>query len=156
MSLRSTKAWRRWFSGLMLPLMVMTSACEQQSNEPLPAIGLVVAQPCDVRSGCVAEAEDFAVALSMGPEVRALTPFPVNVEHRRGPEIDSMTVAFDMADMDMGSNRYRLIGSDGGAWHASVTLPVCMSGRSDWLADFEIVAADRRYRFQVPFVLEKG
>lgn len=147
---------QRWplFRGLILCFASLLGGCEQRSDDPLPATALSLTQPCDVRSGCVAEVEEFALALSMGPDVRALTPFPLNVRLRRGPAIDSMTVAFDMKDMDMGSNRYRLIEKDD-SWHANVTLPVCMSGRSDWVADFEVLAAGRRYQFQVPFVLEK-
>lgn len=141
-------------SGLVLFFASLLGACEQQSDDPLPATALSLEQPCDVRSGCVAEVEDFALALSMGPEVRPLKPFAVNVELQNGPPIDSMTVAFDMKNMDMGWHRYRLI-ETGDGWNANVTLPVCMSGRSDWIADFEILAAGRRYQFQVPFVLEK-
>jgi hypothetical protein len=57
--------------------------------------------------------------------------------------------------MDMGANRYRLIAEASAGWHADITLPICMSGRTDWLADFELVVADRRLQMQVPFVLEK-
>lgn len=149
-----TAQGRPLWSGLVLCFASLLGACEQRSDDPLPATALSLAQPCDVRSGCVAEVEDFALALSMGPEVRPLKPFAVDVEHRRGPPIDSMTVAFDMKNMDMGSSRYRLI-ETGDSWHANVTLPVCMSGRSDWIADFEVLAAGRRYQFQVPFALEK-
>ncbi len=91
----------------------------------------------------------------MGPEVRALTPFPVDVEIQRGASVASMTVSFGMQGMDMGLNRYGLIKSGEDLWHASVTLPICMSGRSDWIADFELLTKQRRYRLQVPFVLQK-
>lgn len=64
-------------------------------------------------------------------------------------------MAFSMPDMDMGANRYRLIAEASAGWHADITLPICMSGRTDWLADFELVVADRRLQMQVPFVLEK-
>lgn len=147
---------KRWplLPGLVICFASLLGACEQRSDDLSPATALSLAQPCNVRSGCVAEVEDFALALSMGPEVRPLKPFAVDVERQRGPSIDSMTVAFDMKAMDMGSNRYRLI-ETGDGWHANVTLPVCMSGRSDWIADFEILAEGQRYRLQVPFVLEK-
>ena len=61
-----------------------------------------------------------------------------------------------MKGMDMGWNRYRLNKDAAGYWNAEVTLPVCVSGRSDWVADFDAVAEGRRrVQWQVPFVLDK-
>jgi hypothetical protein len=57
--------------------------------------------------------------------------------------------------MDMGLNRYRMLGDASSGWRAEVTLPICMSGRSDWIAEFELVSAGRRVLLRVPFVLEK-
>ena len=147
----------RWHQslGLMLVFGILLAACSEESTNQLPVTVLVIAQPCDVRVGCVAEVDDFSMALSMGPEMRALTPFPVNIEVQRGQSIASMTVAFGMQGMDMGLNRYGFIKNQASTWHANVTLPVCISGRSDWIADFEILADGKRYQFQVPFALEK-
>ena len=49
----------------------------------------------------------------------------------------------------------RLERASDGDWHAEVTLPVCASGRSDWLAAFELVSGGDRTAFVVPFVAEK-
>jgi hypothetical protein len=60
-----------------------------------------------------------------------------------------------MQGMDMGSNRYQLLADGMGGWDGVITLPICSSGRTDWLADFDFLLADRRLQLQVPFVLQK-
>jgi hypothetical protein len=57
--------------------------------------------------------------------------------------------------MDMGLNRYQLITDGAGRWLAKVTLPVCSSGRGDWLAVVEVVTEGRRFAAQLPFVINK-
>ncbi|CUA81565.1 MULTISPECIES: hypothetical protein [Gulbenkiania] len=44
---------------------------------------------------------------------------------------------FSMQGMDMGFNRYRFV-ADGKVWRARVTLPVCSTGRADWLMTLEV------------------
>lgn len=44
--------------------------------------------------------------------------------------------SFQMRGMEMGLNRYRLLPKDG-KWHASVMLPACVQGRSDWILRLE-------------------
>ncbi|MEN8763094.1 MAG: hypothetical protein ABF290_11730 [Thiogranum sp.] len=97
----------------------------------------------------------MAVTVSFGAEPRALQPFPIHLQLAGQQQADAVTVAFSMQDMDMGSNRYRLLADASAGWNADITLPICMSGRTDWVADFELVVADRRLLMQVPFVLEK-
>jgi hypothetical protein len=60
-----------------------------------------------------------------------------------------------MQGMNMGPNRYRFIPGPSGGWSADITLPICTSGRTDWLAQFELTVAGQRLQFEVPFVLHK-
>ncbi len=53
---------------------------------------------------------------------------------------------FQMRGMEMGMNRYRLINKDG-KWRASVMLPACVQGRSDWILRLET----GRKVYEVPF-----
>jgi hypothetical protein len=57
-----------------------------------------------------------------------------------------LRASFEMRDMDMGSNRYRLL-PKGGKWHAQVMLPACMHGSSDWVMRLEV---DGRV-YEIPF-----
>jgi hypothetical protein len=97
----------------------------------------------------------MAVTVTFGAEPRALQPFPIHIQLEGHQQADAVTLAFSMQGMDMGSNRYRLIADAPGGWSADITLPICTSGRTDWVADFELVVVDRRVQIQVPFVLEK-
>lgn len=136
---------------LLCPLV----SCEQPSETDLPLSRLALSQPCDVQQGCQAADEALAVTVTFAAEPRALQPFPVRVQLEGHAQADAVTVAFSMQGMDMGVNRYRLIAGAGGVWTAEVTLPVCASGRSDWVADFELGVDNRRLQLQVPFVLGK-
>jgi hypothetical protein len=96
-----------------------------------------------------------AVRVVFGAEPRALQPFPIQVQLEGHQRADSVTAAFSMQGMDMGPNRYRLSADASGGWNADITLPICTSGRTDWVADFELVVTDRRLQIQVPFVLQE-
>jgi len=130
-------------------------SCDKAAEPLLPQSRLTLSQPCDLRQGCRAADGSVTVRVVFGAEPRALQPFPIHIQFEGHQRADSVTVAFSMQGMDMGLNRYRLSADASGGWNADITLPICMSGRTDWLADFELVVADRRLQMQVPFVLEK-
>ena len=130
-------------------------SCDKAPEPRLPVSRLTLSQPCDVRQGCRVADESVAVTVIFDAEPRALQSFPIRVQFDGHQQADAVTVAFSMQGMDMGSNRYRLIADALGGWSAEIILPICTSGRTDWVADFELVVADRRLQIQVPFVLEK-
>ena len=130
-------------------------SCDKDPEPRLPVSRLTLSQPCDVRQGCRAADGSVAMTVIFGAEPRALQPFPIHIQLADHQQADAVTVAFSMQDMDMGANRYRLIADASAGWNAYITLPICMSGRSDWVADVELVVADRRLLIQVPFALEK-
>jgi len=67
----------------------------------------------------------------------------------------TVLVDFTMAGMDMGQNRYRLAPGEAGRWQGQATLPVCTSGRMDWLARVEVLGADDgTVSADFPFVIE--
>jgi hypothetical protein len=118
-------------------------------------VQLALSEPCDVQLGCRAASESLVATVIFGAKPRALQPFPVKVLLEAGDQLESVTLAFSMQGMDMGRNRYSLSGDSTSAWNAMVTLPICTNRRTDWIADFDLLAAGRHYRLQVPFVLEE-
>ena len=54
---------------------------------------------------------------------------------------------FQMVGMDMGFNRYDLQAGDDGVFASTVTLPVCISGRHDWILYLQLDDA----RYAIPF-----
>lgn len=138
-------------------LGVALLACQPAENRA-PAELLEVQQPCDVaRAGCTAGNDKLTVTVQFDKDFAALKPFQLQLTP--GPEssvqIDEINLVFSMQGMNMGLNKYRLLHGSDGVWTGNVTLPICTSGRSDWLADFDIQAAGQRWKMQLPFVLEK-
>lgn len=137
--------------GLLLALF--TVGCERSPDLGGPSVPLVVSQPCEVETGCTASTGDMSVQFTLGPDLRALSPFPVRVVVPAGRSADSVTVSFAMQGMDMGPNRYRLISDGAESWIGNVTLPVCASGRRDWTLHLDIASDGERFVADVPFSL---
>ena len=140
---------------LLVCVLCLSVSCDKNPEPRLPVSRLMLSQPCDVLQGCRAADASVAVTVTFGAEPRALQPFPIRIQLEGHQQADSVTVAFSMQGMDMGANRYRLIADAPGGWNADIILPICTSGRSDWVADFELVVTDQRLQIQVPFALEK-
>jgi len=140
-------AWIICLAGWLL------QSCEPTQQPQVSAVQLILSESCDVRLGCRAANEFLAATVTFTSDARALQPFPVTVLPEAGDQLESVTVTFSMQGMDMGRNRYRLSSGSMGVWNGIVTLPVCSAGRADWIADFDLLAAGRHYRMQVPFVL---
>jgi len=140
---------------LFLCAIALLLSCEKGTETDLPVTTIPVEQPCEVLEGCRAANDFLSVVVVFGSQARALQPFPLQLRLDGHHQVESATVAFSMIGMDMGLNRYQLAGDAMSAWNASVTLPICVSGRTDWVADFELLVDGRRFRLQIPFVLEK-
>jgi len=63
--------------------------------------------------------------------------------------VRQVLVQFTMKGMDMGLNRYRLVSDGAGRWTGKAMLPVCTTGRTDWLATVMLngPAGERRAQF---------
>jgi hypothetical protein len=143
-----------WICTVLVSLLL--AGCERQGDdEPTGFIALVTDMPCDLKPGCVAGTENFSVNILIDPGARALQPFDVRARLLDDVPVTAIEVGFVMPGMQMGLNRYALVHEGDDIWRARVTLPVCMSGRSDWVAEFEFLADQRRMRFDAPFSLGK-
>ena len=95
---------------------------------------LPVASDCDPkRRPCLAGDASQGLTLFLPESARLMQPFPIQVQVH-GMSASSVTVDFQMRGMEMGVNRVRLAPTDGESWRGSATLPVCVTGRADWLA----------------------
>ena len=100
---------------------------------------LKVEPGCDlVNKPCHASGHQYKMTLSLLDSPSALKPFGVKVEalpnasHKKQP----VQVAFNMQGMDMGVIRHRLLWDEQQqAWTGEVILPVCATGRRDWMAE---------------------
>ena len=135
--------------------LLSVTACDRHADEALPVEHILVELPCDVSEGCTLTAPGLTAKLVMGPDRHVLRPFPVKLEIATDLAIEQVTLGASMKGMDMGLNRYQLTSDDGKTWNARVTLPVCVSARTDWIALFELVGGGKRMQFQVSFSLDK-
>lgn len=103
---------------------------------------------------CSASHARLQLALGLGQSVEPLRAFPVTVEVQ-GPaaaRLQAVELAFTMQGMDMGIVRTPLLKQADGSWRGRGLLPVCTTGRSDWLASVTATDVDgEHFRAQFPF-----
>ena len=124
---------------LAWPLLQEWRGRESPSSLPVIDLGSTA---CDAaQSSCLLSVQGRLLRLVLGPRVRPLERFKVRFSYEGIDErqVQSIEVAFRMRDMDMGRNVYRLQ-RVADAWQADVILPVCSSGRRDWLAEVRVRA----------------
>lgn len=113
-----------------------------RAQAPVP---VVQAMGCaDIVKGC--HGDRLSVRMDRAPEV--MRPFRLEVA---APQAGSMEASFNMAGMEMGFNRYRLMQRSDRVWEAEVTLPVCVRNRRDWLLLLDVTEGSARRQVAVPF-----
>lgn len=98
-------------------------------------------------SGCSARIDGREISLGMTGVPKPLAPFQIWVE---AAGTDKVEARFTMEGMDMGFNLYTLRADSQGVYRATVTLPVCVTGRRDWVMLLDV----DKTRLSVPFVTE--
>lgn len=101
----------------------------------------------DLHKGCRIDLDGQAVAVLVQGELKPLQAFQVQVD---APQATRVEARFTMEGMDMGFNLYTLRADKKGAFQASVTLPVCVTGRRDWVMHLSVDGAP----LAVPFVTD--
>ena len=121
------------------------------------AVLLQAESNCDsAQRACRIFGTELELELRLGPPVRTMESFVISLSRLRGSlgSDAQATVQFQMRDMEMGINRYRLVMDAEGIWRGQAMLPVCSAGRSDWIAQVEISATGQRWRAELPFTAE--
>lgn len=108
-----------------------------------PADATTVRCP-DPVAGCTFGHGDATARLRFSVRPTALETFELSV-HAVGA--DQATAEFQMVGMDMGFNRYDLQAAGDDLFVSRVTLPVCISGRHDWILYLALDDA----RYAIPF-----
>jgi hypothetical protein len=101
----------------------------------------------DLKQGCGIQLDGRHVRVALQGELKPLQPFQVRVE---APGAGNVEARFSMEGMDMGFNLYALRADKPGVFQASVTLPVCVSGRRDWIMHLTVDGTP----LTVPFVTD--
>lgn len=101
-------------------------------NSPRQAQAINCTEPT---AGCTFMHDGLTATLRFSARPEALKPFVLSISARR---LRRASVSFQMADMDMGFNRYELLQDAEGNWTAQVTLPVCTVSRGGWVAELTL------------------
>jgi hypothetical protein len=120
---------------------------------------LIVDASCDItQTGCNSSGDDIRLRLELKGSPGALRPFPahVHIDGLQNPGQLDVRMIFSMQGMDMGDLRQKLVfNQQTGGWSGQVILPICTSGRSDWLARVDVVDGEKIYTAEYAFVLMK-
>jgi hypothetical protein len=103
---------------------------------------------------CAVDLGDGQLLLRFDRPPRPLKPFVVELQLLgEWSELPPPVVlSFQMQGMEMGLNRFALEQMADRRWRGEVTLPVCSSGRRDWLVDV-IIEGERPQVVQFGFTL---
>lgn len=107
-----------------------------------PAVQTV--QCAEPTRGCGFELNGRPAHLQFVGTPSGLHPFTLKLDI---PGAREVYASFTMRGMDMGYNRYRLLGAGKDAWQARVVLPVCVTGRRDWMLTLSVDDAS----VEIPF-----
>jgi len=157
-----SRTWVRWGVGTLVVVGVIAAWLLRSGiQRPMEdVVTLQIETNCDsAQRACRARGDDLELELRLGPPVRPMETFDIQLRRLHG-RLDTdaqVTVEFQMRDMEMGLNRYRLAadaGDAGGVWRGQAVLPICSAGRSDWFAQVEISASGQHWRAELPFTAE--
>ncbi len=137
---------------LLLSMPLLLAACGGEQAVQLPERELRMESDCLVHErACEALGDGVRLGLRLGEgELKGLAPFPVALK-LEGIEATAVSLEFSMPGMDMGQNRYHLLADDAGLWRGEAMLPICSTGRLEWLAEVVVDTADERLRADFPF-----
>ncbi len=132
---------RLWLPIVLIASFIAIAVVGYRIRQPEHAMPLVCK---DIVAGCPFTLRGRTATLRLSAVPKPLEGFTLEV---RAPGATHVSAEFQMVGMDMGFNRYDLKRLQDGVFAAPVTLPVCVSGRHDWLLYLDIDGA----RFAVPF-----
>lgn len=127
----------------MIPVYVSTVDCAVQEKK------------------CQISLEGINFNILMDENIFYLKKFNVNifVDNEFKNNIKSIKVSFKMKNMNMGVNVFTLnkvlAEKQNETWKANAILPICVSGRADWVSELEVVIENNKYIFVFPIQVKK-
>lgn len=127
----------------MIPVYVSTSGCNVQEKK------------CQMNLGGI----NFNILIDKN--IYYLKKFDVDifVDEKYKNNIKSIKVSFKMKNMNMGINVYTLnkvlAEKQNESWKANAILPICVSGRADWVSELEVVIENNKYILVFPIQVKK-
>lgn len=126
---------------LLVVALVAIAVAGYWLKRPAEAVAIRCADPL---AGCAFSHLGVTASVRFSVQPAPLEAFELSV---RAANATRISAEFQMVSMDMGFNRYDLrpVGND--TFSSKVTLPVCISGRRDWILFLDIDGT----RYALPF-----
>lgn len=123
---------------LLAILLTIISLWWQGQQQPLSQTAVSVGQiKCDpITKNCVAKVDGGELQWFVDGPIHYLKPFTSKIQLRNiaASDVLNVSVEFAMKDMQMAANRSVFTQQAKDIWQAQSLLPICASGRKDWLA----------------------
>lgn len=125
---------------------------------------IITINDCHPQSGeCLVMLGSVKMNVSLNKKIKYLEPFNIKVEFDSEKKftVDSVNILFKMLNMDMGLNRFSLKKKDNEqknkvqAWVGKAVLPVCITGRADWVSELEI-NTNNKYKISFPITVSNN
>jgi len=126
---------------LLVVALVAVAVAGYWLKRPAEAIALQCADPL---AGCSFVHQGAPASVRFLSQPAALEAFGLRVS---APNAHKTSAEFQMVGMDMGFNRYDLRPARPGEFAAQITLPICVSGRRDWMLYLDVDGT----RYALPF-----
>ena len=106
-------------------------------------------QPCKTAIG------NQTIEIEFSRPVNYLEKFNIKAHLTGFEHVETVVVDFNMRDMQMGINRFELNkGSIADSWQGMAILPVCVSGRKDWLVKVLLKTKKNSYAIMCALVID--
>lgn len=145
-----------------ITLIIATQNLEWGNDEKELAVIKISFEDCNPqKQECNVELDDLKLKILFDKDIFYLKPFNVSVssENTRNNNVESVYIEFKMKNMDMGINRFKLMSINNSnqkqSWIAKAILPVCVNGRSDWVATILMKIDNAHYRLSFSFEVRK-
>lgn len=121
-----------WLPLTMIVVLAAIAVAGYWAKRPAEAESIACSDPV---AGCDFRHHDATARVRFSELPVPLEPFVLSVT---APGSARVSAEFQMVGMDMGFNRYDLRLQPQGVFSSRITLPVCISGRRDWLLYLQI------------------
>lgn len=141
---------------LVLSVYITNAYLVQKDNKKVIQLSI---KKCNAQlNKCKVNIDDFEIGIDIDRNIEYLKTFNMKlwVENKKNNFIESIYIDFKMNGMDMGVNRFKLIRNEPikfsktQSWHGKVVLPICVTGKVDWLAKIELISQKKQYEILVP------
>ena len=109
---------------------------------------------------CNFNIDGLQLSISSDKAIQYLKPFliVVNTSTSHNSNLKKIQIEFKMNGMDMGVNRFLLSKkniNNKESWQGKALLPICVTGRADWIAEFSLYIKDSIFILSLPISVRK-